>query len=52
MVLVSPEGHKLNSAVRFGFKETNNAAKYEALFLGLRSAKEMQLWKLLINGDF
>lgn len=41
MVFVSPEGHKLNSAVRFGFRATNNVAKYEALLVGLRLAKEM-----------
>ncbi|XP_022843327.1 uncharacterized protein LOC111366872, partial [Olea europaea var. sylvestris] len=29
VVLISPEGHKLTSAVRFGFKATNNAAEYK-----------------------
>ncbi|XP_022864755.1 uncharacterized protein LOC111384672 [Olea europaea var. sylvestris] len=51
VVLVSPEGHKLNSAVRFGFKVTNNTAEYEALLVGLRLAKEMQVRRLHINSD-
>ncbi|XP_022886895.1 uncharacterized protein LOC111402791 [Olea europaea var. sylvestris] len=51
VVLVSPEGHKLNSTVRFGFKATNNAAKYEALLVGLRLAREMQVRRLRINSN-
>ncbi|XP_022849846.1 uncharacterized protein LOC111371929 [Olea europaea var. sylvestris] len=51
VVLISPEGHKLNSGVRFGFKATNNVAKYEALLAGLRLAKEMKAKRLLINSD-
>lgn len=49
VVLVSPEGHKLNSAIRFWFKATNNVAKCETFFSGLKLAKEMQVKKLLIN---
>lgn len=51
VVLVSPEGHKLNSAVWFGFKATNNPTEYEALLLGLRLANEMQVKRLHINSD-
>ncbi|XP_022849872.1 uncharacterized protein LOC111371959 [Olea europaea var. sylvestris] len=51
VVLISPEGHKLNSAVMFGFKATNNVAEYEALLAGLRLAKEMQVKRLLISSD-
>lgn len=40
IVLMSPKGHKLNSAVRFGFKATNNVAEYEALLARLRLAKK------------
>lgn len=35
IVLVSPEGHKLNCAVRFEFKATNNVAEYKALLASL-----------------
>ncbi|XP_022856263.1 uncharacterized protein LOC111377401 [Olea europaea var. sylvestris] len=51
VVLISPEGHKLNSVVRFGFKATNNVAEYEALLAGLRLAREMQVKRLLISSD-
>ncbi|XP_022846411.1 uncharacterized protein LOC111369165 [Olea europaea var. sylvestris] len=51
VVLISPEGYKLNSTVRFGFKATNNVAEYEALLAGLRLAKEMQVKRLLISSD-
>jgi ribonuclease HI len=51
VVLTSPEGHKLNCAVRFGFKATNNAAEYEALLAGLRLAREMQVKRLIVNSD-
>lgn len=41
VVLMSQEGHKLNSTVRFRFKATNNVAEYETLLAGLRLAKEI-----------
>ncbi|XP_022889065.1 uncharacterized protein LOC111404501 [Olea europaea var. sylvestris] len=49
--LESPKGHKLNCAVRFGFKASSNAAKYEALLVSLRFAKEMKVRKLLASRD-
>ncbi|XP_022866582.1 uncharacterized protein LOC111386359 [Olea europaea var. sylvestris] len=51
IVLKSPEGHKLNCAVRFSFKVSNNAAEYEALLVGLRLVKEMQVRRLLASSD-
>ncbi|XP_022854960.1 uncharacterized protein LOC111376241 [Olea europaea var. sylvestris] len=51
IVLESPKGHKLNCAVRFDFKVSNNAVEYEALIAGLRLAKEMQVKRLLANRD-
>lgn len=42
----------LNCTVMFGFKATNNAAEYEALLVGLRLAREMQVKRLIINFDF
>ena len=38
MMLISPEGHKIYCAIRFGFKASNNEAKYEALIASLRLA--------------
>lgn len=37
IILISPEGHKLQSAIHFGFKATNNDAEYEALIAGVRT---------------
>lgn len=37
--LLSPEGHRLNSAIHLAFEATKNAAEYEALIAGLQLAK-------------
>lgn len=50
MVLVSPEDHKLNCAIRLRCKTTNNVAKY-ALPTGLKLAKEIQVRRFFINSD-
>ncbi|XP_022891636.1 uncharacterized protein LOC111406442 [Olea europaea var. sylvestris] len=51
VVLESPEGHKQNCIVRFGFKASNNAAEYEAFLVGLRLAKEIQVKRHLASND-
>ncbi|XP_074327395.1 uncharacterized protein LOC141665314 [Apium graveolens] len=51
IVLVSPEGHKLQSSIHFGFKATNNDAKYEALIAGLKLALEMKVENLNMFSD-
>lgn len=51
IVLVSPEGHKLNCLIRFDFKATTNAAKYEAFLADLRLAREMHVKRLVISSD-
>jgi ribonuclease HI len=40
-VLISPEGLILEQAVRLGFLASNNEAEYEALLIGLRSARRL-----------
>ena len=35
IVLISPEGHRVVSAVHFAFKVTNIDAEYEALIAGI-----------------
>ncbi|XP_022883463.1 uncharacterized protein LOC111400278 [Olea europaea var. sylvestris] len=56
VVLVSSKGHKLNCAIRFSFKATNNVAEYEARLAGLRLAKKIQEKRLVlvsqVNGNF
>ena len=39
VILVTPAGSRFHSALRFGFKASNNEAEYEALLAGLRIAK-------------
>ena len=46
ILLVSPDGHNLNSVLHLEFKASNNAAEYEALLAGLRLAQEMKAKKL------
>ena len=41
LMLVSPENHRINSALWFTFKVSNNEAEYEALLAGLRLAKKL-----------
>ena len=48
LMLISPEGHKITCALRFGFKASNNEAEYEDLLAGLRLAKEMKAGYLQI----
>lgn len=40
-MLVSPDGLVLEQAVRLGFSASKNKAEYEALLVGLRSAKRL-----------
>ena len=51
LIPVSPEGHRMNYALRFGFKASNNEAEYEALIAGLELAKEMKVESLDIFSD-
>ena len=41
----------MHCALRFGFKASNNEAKYEALIVGLKLAKEMKVESLEIFSD-
>ena len=43
---VNPEGHKIYCALRFGFPTSNNEAKYEALMMGVKLAKELNVENL------
>ncbi|XP_052196167.1 uncharacterized protein LOC127803734 [Diospyros lotus] len=51
VLLVSPEGHKIPYALRFGFRATNNEAEYEALLVDLHLAKEVKAERLKIFSD-
>ena len=51
LVLISPENHRISSALRFTLKASNNEAEYEVLLAGHRLAKELQVDSLLIFSD-
>ncbi|XP_074368139.1 uncharacterized protein LOC141708414 [Apium graveolens] len=51
IVLVSPEGHHLMSAIHFKFYAINNDAEYEALINGLKIALEMGVQNLIARSD-
>ena len=50
-MLISPKGHRMHCALRFGFKASNNEAKYKALIARLKLAKEMKVESLEIFSD-
>ncbi|GKA46829.1 reverse transcriptase domain-containing protein [Tanacetum coccineum] len=51
LMLINPEGKEYTYALRFGFKPTNNEAKYKVLLAGLRIAQEMEIRNLAIFAD-
>ncbi|XP_074363981.1 uncharacterized protein LOC141704682 [Apium graveolens] len=51
IVLVSPEGHHLMSAIYFKFYTMNNDTEYEALINGLKIALEMGVRNLIARSD-
>ncbi|XP_024024878.1 uncharacterized protein LOC112092580 [Morus notabilis] len=48
VMLISPKGHKITSAVPFKFKASNNEAEYEALIAGLRLASHLKIQRISI----
>ena len=51
VVITSPKGKIFNFAYKLEFEETNNVVEYEALLLGLETAKDMGIKMLSISGD-
>ncbi|XP_074356069.1 uncharacterized protein LOC141695747 [Apium graveolens] len=51
IVLVTPEGHHLMSAIHFKFYVTNNDAEYEALINGMKIALEVGVVNLIARSD-
>lgn len=51
VVLITPEKDKLQYAVRFGFKATNNEAEYKSMIMGLRLAHELGAKKIKLRSD-
>ncbi|XP_074336456.1 uncharacterized protein LOC141673602 [Apium graveolens] len=51
VILISPEGFKIQQALKFSFPVINNVAEYEALLTGLRLAIKLEVNILEIFGD-
>ncbi|CAL9011262.1 unnamed protein product [Prunus brigantina] len=49
LVFTTPDGSKLEYALRFSFRTSNNEAEYEALLAGLRLAKSMSAKQIRIH---
>ncbi|XP_008239189.1 PREDICTED: uncharacterized protein LOC103337802 [Prunus mume] len=51
LVLTTPDGSKIEYALRFNFRTSNNEAEYEALLAGLRLAQSMSVRQISIHSD-
>ncbi|XP_074327351.1 uncharacterized protein LOC141665268 [Apium graveolens] len=51
IILISPEGFKIQQALKFGFSAINNVAEYEALIAGLKLASGLEAEVIDIFGD-
>ena len=51
VVFVSPAQETISLSYKLEFEATNNVAEYEALILGLRSAREMGIQEVAVFGD-
>lgn len=51
VILVRPERSKLENAIRFGFKATNNEAENEAVITGLCLAHTLRAKRVRVNND-
>lgn len=50
-VLITSNGQKLYGAVQFGFRATNNMAKYKALTAFLRMTQAMKVTHIKVHSD-
>lgn len=51
VILISPEGFKIQQASKFSFSVTNNVAEYEVLIAEVRLSIELEVKILDIFGD-
>ncbi|XP_074299658.1 uncharacterized protein LOC141630804 [Silene latifolia] len=51
ILLISPTGEHVPVSIKLDFNVTNSAAEYEASLLGLRSALNLGVKKLLVHGE-
>lgn len=51
VILITPKKTKLEYAIRFGFKATNNDVEYESMITGLCLARELGVKKMKVRSD-
>ncbi|XP_074347591.1 uncharacterized protein LOC141686455 [Apium graveolens] len=51
LILKSPEGFKIQTAISFSFPATNNQAEYEAFIAGLKLSRTLRVQDLKIYSD-
>ncbi|XP_074351526.1 uncharacterized protein LOC141690644 [Apium graveolens] len=51
LILKSPEGFTIQTAISFGFPATNNQEEYEALIAGLKLSRTLRVQDLKIYSD-
>jgi len=51
IVIITPEGIRLEHSFRLGFRASNNEAEYEALLTGLRAILDMGAREIEIYSD-
>ena len=51
IVIITPEGIRLEHSFRLGFRASNNKVEYEALLAGLRTVLSMGAWDVEIYSD-
>ncbi|XP_074373811.1 uncharacterized protein LOC141714178 [Apium graveolens] len=51
LILTSPEGFTIQTAISFGFPTTNNQAEYEALIVGLKLSRTLRVQDLNIYSN-
>ena len=51
IVIITPEGIRLEHSFRLGFKASNNEAEYEALIAGLKTALDLGTQDVEVYSD-
>ena len=51
IVIITPEGIRLEHSFRLGFKAYNNKAEYEALIVGLKTALDLGTRNVEVYSD-
>ena len=51
IILISPEGVRVEKSFKLGFPASNNEAEYEALLVGLRMSRQVRVDKVQLHCD-